>query len=60
MGAGATAGIVAATQAASVDELSAALKGLSDADRTRLVSALGATKKVPGAPVKVKVSHCHS
>jgi len=40
MGAGASAGVAAAAQAASVDEIGAALKGLSEDDKKKLASAL--------------------
>mmetsp|Transcript_151302 Transcript_151302/g.263723 ORF Transcript_151302/g.263723 Transcript_151302/m.263723 type:complete len:155 (+) Transcript_151302:81-545(+) len=41
MGAGASAGIAAATQAASVEDISAALSGLSAENKAKLSSALG-------------------
>lgn len=51
MGAGASAGIVAATKTASVEELQAALKDLPDDIRAKLSAALGpAEKAVPEAP----------
>eukprot|EP00746_Dinoflagellata_sp_MGD_P138972 gnl/MRDRNA2_/MRDRNA2_72510_c0_seq3.p1 gnl/MRDRNA2_/MRDRNA2_72510_c0~~gnl/MRDRNA2_/MRDRNA2_72510_c0_seq3.p1 ORF type:complete len:155 (+),score=52.61 gnl/MRDRNA2_/MRDRNA2_72510_c0_seq3:124-588(+) len=49
MGAGASAGIAAATQAASVEDISAALSGLSADDKAKISAALGdgqATKMV--------------
>lgn len=45
MGSGASAGVVAATQAASDDELKAALSALSAEDRSKLMSALGDPKE---------------
>jgi len=44
MGAGASAGIAAATKSASVDDITTTLKALSAADRDKLASALGNSK----------------
>jgi len=62
MGAGASAGVKAGVNAASPDDLKAALAGLPDNAKEKLKGVLSsfATAEVSGKKVKVSISHCQS